>query len=117
MQCIINMHCIIFLYNSVSKWDTVISTQSTEYLKSYAGNLSKYKMICITTASADFRRPLASTVMPIDHFIKFCTSETKCAQCSFALEPTNYQASAYYSNSYIYAKSRTNYDMSYVFAF
>lgn len=73
-------------------------------------------MISLVTATTDYR-PLGSTVMPVDHFTAFCTSNAKRAQTTFALEPTNYEADAYYLNGYIYIKSRTIYDMSYVFAF
>ena len=55
--------------------------------------------------------------MPIAHFTAFCTSDKTDAQTAFALEPTNYEATAYYSNNYIYIKSISNYDMSYAFVF
>lgn len=105
------------LQDSVSKWCAIASTSSTSYVRFDATDLNKYKMISLTTATKGGNRPLASTVLPVDHFIAFCTSEDMCTQTSFALEPTNYQASAYYTSGKIYIKSRTNYDMSYIFAF
>lgn len=104
------------LQDSVSKWCEIANTTSTSYIRFDATDLNKYKMMSLVTATTDYR-PLCSTVIPVDHFTAFCTSDAKCVQTSFALEPTNYQASAYYLNGYIYIKSRTIYDRSYVFAF
>ena len=61
-------------------------------------------MVSLTTATKTGNRPLASTVAPVDHFTVFCTSEDTCMQTSCALEPTNYQASAYYTSGKIYIK-------------
>ena len=74
-------------------------------------------MISLSTATKGTCRPLASTVLPVNHFTEFCKSEETTIQTSFALEPTNYQAAAYYKSGKIYIKSRSNYDMAYIFAF
>lgn len=117
MQCIINMHCIIFLYNSVTSTYVIASTTSTSYVSFDASKLSNYKMVSLSTATKSGLRPLASTVMTIAHFKAFCRSEGTPAICVYAVEPTNYESSAYYTDNKIYMKCTSSWDHAYLHAF
>lgn len=105
------------LQDSVYKWTTIASTAGISYVRFDASDLSKYKMLSLTTAAKSGYRPLASTVMPTTHFTAFCTSEPVCANCVYSLEPDNYRASAYCTNGKIYIKSTSSRDYAYLFAF
>lgn len=74
-------------------------------------------MVSLTTATESGDRPLASTVMPIDHFTTFCISVGTVAVCVYGAEPGNYECTAYYTDNKIYIKSKSSFDMSYLFAF
>lgn len=84
-------------------------TASTSW-QSFAVDLSGARVLALVSMAG--RRPIVSTVCLASQFTDACTSASQTMQATYASEPGNYKADAYWSGGRLWMKSSGQYDHS-----
>ena len=76
--------------------------------QSFAVDLSGARVLALVSMAG--RRPIVSTVCLASQFTSTCTSASQTMQATYAAEPDNYKADAYWSGGLLYMKCCGRYD-------